>query len=42
MVSYQIIGKTTGDAVLKMNSVINIPVDKAVHAWTNGLRERLL
>lgn len=41
-VFYQIIGKTTGEEVLKMNSVINIPVNQAKHAWTNGLRERLL
>ncbi|KTD75161.1 phosphoribosylformylglycinamidine synthase subunit PurL [Legionella waltersii] len=41
-VSYQLIGQTTSEPVLKMNSVINTTIEKAQHAWTNGLRERLL
>lgn len=41
-VPYMIIGKTTVEPILKMNSVINIPVNTAKLAWTNGLRERLL
>ncbi|HDS3847962.1 phosphoribosylformylglycinamidine synthase subunit PurL [Legionella pneumophila] len=41
-VPYMIIGHTTEQPVLQMNSVINLPVEEARQAWENGLRERLL
>ncbi|HBD7072505.1 TPA: phosphoribosylformylglycinamidine synthase subunit PurL [Legionella pneumophila] len=41
-VPYMVIGHTTEQPVLQMNSVINLPVEEARQAWENGLRERLL
>ncbi|HAU1190399.1 TPA: phosphoribosylformylglycinamidine synthase subunit PurL [Legionella pneumophila] len=41
-VPYMVIGHTTEQPVLQMNSVINLPVNEAKQAWENGLRERLL
>ncbi|HBD7052269.1 TPA: phosphoribosylformylglycinamidine synthase subunit PurL [Legionella pneumophila] len=41
-VPYMVIGHTTEQQVLQMNSVINLPVEEARQAWENGLRERLL
>ncbi|HGE4976970.1 TPA: AIR synthase-related protein, partial [Legionella pneumophila] len=41
-VPYMVIGHTTEQPVLQMNSVINLPVKEAKQAWENGLRERLL
>ncbi|HHT9951612.1 TPA: phosphoribosylformylglycinamidine synthase subunit PurL [Legionella pneumophila] len=41
-VPYMVIGHTTEQRVLQMNSVINLPVEEARQAWENGLRERLL
>lgn len=36
------IGKTTSDAQLRMNDVIDVAVSKAKESWVNGLRDRLL
>ncbi|AOW51783.1 TPA: phosphoribosylformylglycinamidine synthase subunit PurL [Legionella pneumophila subsp. pneumophila] len=41
-VPYMVIGHTTEQPVLQMNSVINLPVEEARQAWGDGLRERLL
>ncbi|CZG77544.1 phosphoribosylformylglycinamidine synthase subunit PurL [Legionella pneumophila] len=41
-VPYMVIGHTTEQPVLQMNSVINLPVEEARQVWENGLRERLL
>ncbi|MFO9679653.1 phosphoribosylformylglycinamidine synthase subunit PurL [Legionella pneumophila serogroup 8] len=41
-VPYMVIGHTTEQPILQMNSVINLPVEEARQAWENGLRERLL
>ncbi|MFO8947410.1 phosphoribosylformylglycinamidine synthase subunit PurL [Legionella pneumophila serogroup 1] len=41
-VPYMVIGHTTEQPVLQMNSVINLPVEEARQAWENGLRERPL
>ncbi|HHV7596214.1 TPA: phosphoribosylformylglycinamidine synthase subunit PurL [Legionella pneumophila] len=41
-VPYMVIGHTTEQPVLQINSVINLPVEEARQAWENGLRERLL
>lgn len=41
-VPYMVIGHTTEQPVLQMNSVINLPVEEARQPWENGLRERLL
>ncbi|HHY1070222.1 TPA: phosphoribosylformylglycinamidine synthase subunit PurL [Legionella pneumophila] len=41
-VPYMVIGHTTEQPVLQMNSVINLAVEEARQAWENGLRERLL
>ncbi|HAU1652551.1 TPA: phosphoribosylformylglycinamidine synthase subunit PurL [Legionella pneumophila] len=41
-VPYMVIGHTTEQPVLQMNSVINLSVNEAKQAWENGLRERLL
>lgn len=37
-----IIGQTTNQATLQINSVINLPINVAYYAWEHGLRERLL
>ena len=39
---YWIIGQTTNQSTLKINSVINLPINVAYYAWEHGLRERLL
>jgi phosphoribosylformylglycinamidine synthase II len=39
---YQIIGHTINQPVLQINSVINLQISEARHAWEHGLRERLL
>ncbi|KGP63599.1 phosphoribosylformylglycinamidine synthase [Legionella norrlandica] len=41
-VPYTVIGHTIEQPVLQINSVINLSVKEAKHAWENGLRERLL
>lgn len=41
-VNPQVIGKTTQASCLKINSLINLAVEDARSAWTNGLRKRLL
>ncbi|HIC7357373.1 TPA: phosphoribosylformylglycinamidine synthase subunit PurL [Legionella pneumophila] len=41
-VPYMVIGHTTEQPVLQMNSVISLPVKEAKQAWENGLRARLL
>lgn len=41
-VNCHVIGHTKADAHLSINSVINLPVQAARHAWENGLREKLL
>ncbi|MBX3709559.1 MAG: phosphoribosylformylglycinamidine synthase subunit PurL [Gammaproteobacteria bacterium] len=41
-VSMMILGETTTEPWLRMNAVIDLPVDKAKTAWENGLREKLL
>ena len=39
---YWIIGHTINQPVLQINSVINLQISEARHAWEHGLRERLL
>ncbi len=41
-VPLMVIGKTTREARLRMNAVIDLAVNDAKTAWENGLRERLL
>ncbi|MFA6302867.1 MAG: phosphoribosylformylglycinamidine synthase subunit PurL [Legionella sp.] len=41
-VPFFVIGQTTLEPVIKINSHINLPIDQAKHAWEQGLRERLL
>lgn len=36
------IGKTTSNNTITLNNAIDIPVNKAKTAWTNGLRDKLL
>ena len=38
---YSNIGKTTSTSEIKMNGVINIPLDDAKELWSNGLRNKL-
>jgi phosphoribosylformylglycinamidine synthase II len=37
-----VIGKTHPESKLKINSVVDLPLEKAKHAFQNGLREKLL
>jgi phosphoribosylformylglycinamidine synthase len=39
---FAVIGTTTKEPLLQINSVINMPVSSAKQAWEQGLRERLL
>ncbi len=41
-VPYTVIGTTSAEPVLSINSVINVSVNDARYAWEHGLRERLL
>ncbi len=35
------IGATTGEAIIKINNVVDVPVSVGKDAWENGLREKL-
>lgn len=41
-IPYYLIGHTREKPILSLNSVINVPINDAKHAWNYGLRERLL